>query len=309
MASRGGTGQTVLGLTVVLPDGTLLRTNAGGSNVHRLQSVVPSTDGPTLTPLFIGDGGLLGIKVEATMQLLPAAPHADAGSWSFDDFDAAWTALVELTSFRELPYSTLTVSEHPPWSVTFGVRTADRSAVAPRMQVIRKTLASHGGRAGDEEHDAHARQALVGDREWMRRSAEADRAIVAFVFGKRAFPGAYARVRALLDERVAQDAGLQLSAYFCPYARNAVYAVLSIGYDAGRQGSRRRAAETATDAYRLITELGGHSEPHQGVAAEIAAGAWSPEVRSLVESIKHAVDPRSTLNRGLWGLALGHPER
>lgn len=169
MPTRGGTGQFVLGLTVVLPDGTLVKTNAGGSNVHRTRSVVSATDGPTLTQLFIGDGGLLGVKVEATLRLLPIAPHMDAGAWMFDELDQAWQALVDLTSFRELPYSTVTVAGDPPWSFTYGVRAGDPALIPQRTELIRRTLAARGGREDDAEQVEYALAGLKADAEWAKR--------------------------------------------------------------------------------------------------------------------------------------------
>jgi FAD/FMN-containing dehydrogenase len=304
MATQGGTGQFLLGLTVVLPDGTLLRTNAGGSNVHRESSVVHSDDGPTLTPLFIGDGGLLGVKVEATLELLPLAPHMHTGAWMYEEFDQAWRGLAGLTGFRELPYSTLNATEGSGWLISFGVRTADESLIAYRMQTIRDTLARHGGRATGPDPERAAHEALALDR-----MAEADRVIVAPIFGKRAFPAAYRRLRDLLDDRLAGSEGLRLLVLFAPYGRHAVYTAFSIMYSTECDGASERAAEVATEAYRLVVELGGYPEPHQGVAAEFSAAAWSPEVRSVVERLKRLVDPKATLNRGLWGLGAASPGR
>ncbi len=66
-------------MTVVLLTGEILRTNAGGSNAHRRCSVITAEDGPSLTPLFIGDGGSLGIKAEVTLALVPAPSDRLAG--------------------------------------------------------------------------------------------------------------------------------------------------------------------------------------------------------------------------------------
>lgn len=64
-AKYGVTREAVLGLTVVLADGTLMRVG------HR---TVKGVTGYDLTALFIGSEGTLGVIVEATLKLLPLIP-------------------------------------------------------------------------------------------------------------------------------------------------------------------------------------------------------------------------------------------
>ena len=59
----------ILGLTVVMADGTVLRTGAGASGLR---------SGPDLTGLFIGDCGAFGLKTEVVIRLGPIQPAAFA---------------------------------------------------------------------------------------------------------------------------------------------------------------------------------------------------------------------------------------
>jgi len=96
------------------------------------------------------------------------------------------------------------------------------------------------------------------------------------------------------------DLGLGLKIVFAPLTRHAVYTSISITYDPSVAGGREATAHLAREAYELVAELGGYAEPHQGEAARILAGAWSPEYARLVSRIKAALDPNDILNPGLW---------
>ena len=81
-AAHGGAADSVLGLGVVLADGSLVRTGSAGTSAR---SPFHRYFGPDLTGLFLGDSGAFGIKVEATLALIPAPPAARFASFSFRD--------------------------------------------------------------------------------------------------------------------------------------------------------------------------------------------------------------------------------
>ena len=92
--ARYGTGADgVLGLELVLPDGSLLRTGQagfGGRPFYR-------TFGPDLTGLFLHDCGALGIKVEATLRLIRSPGHSGHASFVVPDIERAALLLAEVT--------------------------------------------------------------------------------------------------------------------------------------------------------------------------------------------------------------------
>ena len=85
----GVTTDYVLGMQVVLADGTALR--LGGP---RLKDVA----GLSLTKLFVGSEGLLGVITELTLRLVPAPPPASTLVASFASIDAAADAVLAITS-------------------------------------------------------------------------------------------------------------------------------------------------------------------------------------------------------------------
>lgn len=75
--AHGISAQSVLGMDVVLADGTLMNTAISNATRHY---------GPDLTGLFTGDCGALGLKVAVTLPLIAARPAFDTASFAFPDF-------------------------------------------------------------------------------------------------------------------------------------------------------------------------------------------------------------------------------
>lgn len=83
----GVTGDFVLGLTVVLADGRILRTG---------HSTVKGVAGYDVTKLFVGSEGTLGVITEATLRLVPAPRPAHTLVASFPSLVSAGTAVTAI---------------------------------------------------------------------------------------------------------------------------------------------------------------------------------------------------------------------
>jgi glycolate oxidase len=90
----GVTRDYVLGLEVVLPDGSITR--FGGK-------MLKSVSGYDVMRLFVGSEGTLGVFTEATLKLIPLPPCVEAFSAFLNDTNLAMELVHEVLSIGELP--------------------------------------------------------------------------------------------------------------------------------------------------------------------------------------------------------------
>jgi FAD/FMN-containing dehydrogenase len=89
--------ESVLGVTVVLADGSIVTTGSGGR-----VGAKPFTreGGPDMTGLFLGDNGAMGVKVAATLRLIPAPKAVGFLSFGFPTIQAMGLAQAEMARTR-----------------------------------------------------------------------------------------------------------------------------------------------------------------------------------------------------------------
>jgi D-lactate dehydrogenase (cytochrome) len=96
---HGTVAESVLGVTMLLADGTVLTTGSGGR-----VGTKPFTRyaGPDMTGLFLGDTGALGLKLAATLALSPASQYVDYLGFGFQDMRSMVLAQVEMSAVQAI---------------------------------------------------------------------------------------------------------------------------------------------------------------------------------------------------------------
>ena len=297
----GVTRDAVLGLEVVLADGRVLRT--GGRTVKDVA-------GYSLTHLFVGSQGTLGIVTEATLRLRPAPPPKRTLLAFFPTLESAGDAVAQMTRAGLEPCTlelmdAVTIAAVDDWH-SLGL---DRSAAA--LLLVESDLA---GDAADAElaaaeascTDAGATSVTRAtdpmEADWLRQVRRmAFRAMERLGVARMEDVGVpRARVSELLAAigRVAAAHDVRCGTFGHAGDGNLHPTFV---WDRGDEAAAERAHAACEGLYRVAIDLGGTVTGEHGIGAarrpflEAQVGTDAVDV---MRSIKAALDPLGILNPG-----------
>ncbi|MCX6480631.1 MAG: FAD-binding protein [Mycobacterium sp.] len=296
----GVTTDYVLGLQVVLADGTAVR--LGGP---RLKDAA----GLSLTKLFVGSEGTLGVITEVTLRLLPQQHTAATVVATFDSVEAAAGSVVAITGKIRpsmLEFMDAVAINAVEDKLKMGL---DRGAAA--MMVA---ASDDRGAAGMQDAEFMAKVFTeAGATECFSTDDPVEGE--AFVAARRfAIPAVEAKGSLLLEDvgvplpaladlvggvaKIAADAGLTISVIAHAGDGNTHPLIV---YDAADAAMTARAHKAFGDIMDLAVRLGGTITGEHGVGRlkkPWLAGQLGPEAMELNRRIKTALDPDGILNPG-----------
>jgi glycolate oxidase len=293
----GVTTDYVLGLEVVLSDGTAVR--LGGD---RLKDVA----GLSLVKLFVGSEGTLGIITEITLRLLPAAPPSRTVSAWFDSTAEAGAAILEIAS--AIRPSMLEYMDHlsidavedelalgldreaAAWVIA---RSDEQDPEGREVRIMLDAFARHGARVseapGEEgERLAHARRIAIPSVEKRGRLLLSDVGV------------AIPRLADLIAGVEAIAAEHRVEIAFIAHAGDGNTHPLVLVGD-GDPDHERRAHVAYGEIMSLAIRLGGTITGEHGVGKlkrPWLADQVGDDVIALTQRIKDALDPLGILNPG-----------
>jgi len=299
----GVTRSYVLGLEVVLIDGTIVRL---GGRTHKNKT------GFDLVGLFVGSEGLLGVVTEATLRLLPHPPARAVLSAGFKDMRAAARAIRAIFAEGFLPAACEVADEFtlnaarsfrpdaafPPGAAHLLVELDGQAAsVKSEVRQVARLLKSMHSTEIRTATDEPSCQALWDLRRAFSMSLKAT--------GLRKLNEDIVVPRGRLVDLVAFAARLQKSSGF-PIAcfghagDGNIHVNIMVG-DYEQPDIRARADAALDTLFSQILEWNGAITGEHGVGiAKMPwwAAALTPENRALHQTIKSALDPSGRLNPG-----------
>jgi glycolate oxidase len=296
----GVTTDYVLGLDVVLADGTLV--TLGGK---RIKDVA----GLSLLKLFVGSEGTLGIVTRAILRLVPAQPPRSTTVATFASVDAAARAVVAVR--RSLRPSMTELMDRASINAVEDYRPMGLDRTAGALLIVQSD--APGVARSDETELVRAACEAAGAGE-VFVTDDPDEGEM-FVEARRiAFPAIEARGALLLE-----DVGAPVP--MLPRLLESIAAVASsydveipvvahagdgnthpiIVYDAGDPAAEERARSAFAEVMRRTIELGGTITGEHGVGRTKKAALpdqLGPDVMALTRRVKDALDPDGILNPG-----------
>ena len=302
-AVRYGTMREVtLGLTVVTPNGEVIRT---GGRARK------SSAGYDLTRLYVGSEGTLGVITEVQLRLFGVPARIASGVAQFDDLDSAVRAVMMVIQLG-VPVARIELLDSLQMQASINYSKLTGYEAKPTL-----FLEFHGTEVGVEDQIAQTRDVFeefnAGAMRWAtlpedrtelwKARHNAYHAAKLLAPGKDAFAtDACVPISRLADCISAATDDAQASGLICPivgHVGDGNFHV-SIVYDPNDEDERNRAETLATSVARRAIEMGGTCTGEHGVGIHKRA-LLREEVGAagqVMGSVKRALDPLGIMNPG-----------
>ncbi len=298
---HGMTANHVLGLTAVLPDGTVV--SLGGDSLEDA--------GPDLTGLFVGSEGLLGIALEITVRLLPRPEVYRTVLASYGSLQAAGDAVTRIIATGLLPGAMEIMDRLAMDAAEAAVHAgypADAAAVL-LVELEGETVQADADLARlravlEASGPSHVHVAADADertRIWKGRKSAfsaVGRLSPDFIVQDGVVPRTKLGDALVAIEQLSRAHGLRVANVFHAGDGNLHPLIL---YDGRESGALHRAEALASDILRLCIRLGGSITGEHGVGLEKRAflpEMYAPGDIAFMQRLRDAVDGRRVANRG-----------
>jgi glycolate oxidase len=298
----GVTRDYVLGLEVVLADGTVVRL---GSRCHKNKT------GFDLHRLFVGSEGLLGIVTEATLKLIPLPPFRVCLGIGFANAAAAARTLTAIFAAGFLPCAleiadqfTLAAARKRTGSkqldgcnaILFVELDGQEASVRGEFAQVERIVRRFKPRFVNRAFGAGEVEKLWGLRRefsYSLRDTGLTKLNEDIVVPRSRLEDLF-----VFAEKLQRKHGLQVACFGHAGDGN-IHVNVMVDYEA--PGAKRRSERCLDDLFKQILKWGGVVTGEHGIG--LAKKPWwklaaSPEVRALHRTVKDALDPKGLLNPG-----------
>jgi len=313
----------LLGIKVVLPNGDVVDTGTGegGLNTYQGNTFARAMHGPDLAGMFMGDGGIFGIKVEATYHMFrpPKFTRGGVKCFDMDNLDEAYQVIYELWEIDPhlymQPFAQLDIlgpelgyifdpNAEPVWYVNWHCIGNSEDEVELKAKTVEAVLDKHGGKGtpptlgpylasfAGGSHEI-GKMATFGQMPWFE-SIVSRRDILEHFKWTREF------VYNTLREKGVDPTKLALMGALLPAGPGCGITTYGVFYDGTDKEVERAVHESILEFFEQMRRRGGIPEGSQGHEAKLRAKSWTPEYYNYVLTLKKALDPNNIMNPGVY---------
>jgi len=305
-AKYGTTKDYVLGLTVVLGDGQVMKTGT---------RAIKSSSGYDLTHLFVGSEGTLGIVTEIILKIAPKPPQSATATAIFDDLADAGRAVTQIMSSGIIPSVLEILGRETIQAINqnteLNLPEVDAMLLAETDGYTQAECEFQINKVIEVFRNNHARE--------VKRATDPDQVAELWKARKSCYP-VLARLRpnfALEDITVpmSQVAAMLKGVQEIAARHNVQIATFGhagdgnlhpqILYDAHDRDEKERVEAAAGDLFKLAISLGGTLTGEHGIGLSKAAYMTlehDPVAMASMRAIKRLFDPNNILNPGKMAL-------
>ena len=314
----------LLGIKVVLPNGSVVDTGTGEGSLstHHGHTYAKSIHGPDASGLFTGDGGIFGIKVEATLQMFRLPKFEKTGCRCWDTLDEAFQAYSQFCEIDPFLYmqpcshgmligpdiiafATMGAADvKPAWLVYFRVIANSEEELELKFKTTDDMLARARGSVAHPAVLNFASGFKKLCREYGLFTAMGKFPVFELLVSRRDMLECFKWSREFYEKSV-MEKGIDESKIV--RMESIVFSGVTAGatsiaafFDANDRELYRKLQELYIEFEEEATRRGYVVEAPQGHLSKLRAKQWTPEYYNYILTLKKALDPNNIMNPGIF---------
>jgi len=319
--SIGPNSHYILGIKVVLPDGSVIDTGTGegGVSAYRGNTWGRSVHGPDLTGMFIADGGIFGIKVEATYKMFRLPKFQKVGVRCWDNLDDAYQALYSMWETDPYlymqPYAWgmifgpefvefINPGAEPTWVFCWQSIGNSEEEIELKTKTTEAICIKHGGRVPDPAVTFYIDQFLAEQADMGKLATMGLEPFFEVLVSARDILEAHKWSREwffnALAERGIDRTKITIMPVLLPFGPSCWDTVIAPFFDQNDKELHRTMHELMVEYLEQSRRRGYIIEGSQGYESKLRAISWTPEYYHYVRNLKKILDPNNIMNPGVY---------